>query len=826
MRSYEQKYGVAMNRSFWFTFAKRFIVCFLILGAVLSVFVTTQAKYKKNQTALIADVITYRIQKSLEYEAEKILILKKLILDKKDVILEAMHNKGEKAYFSEFVLSARMLYKNSGMLSLRLVSYDGVIYDYPSYSEEQSKYDKAALETFAAERFPHYEENYVVADYEDSLNGDGKNITMRSPVYYSDGKFWGFAAVTLKLPEFFNVLSLSRLTSRGFEYEVFVQKNKRYLMESTFSKPHKSALVISVPFYSEKLYFSFYPEKGWIEFEQVFPRYVFVFVLSLLIAYYMTKFSLSMIITKESLKNEQKAKEIALQAYKTADQANTAKSTFLSIMSHDIRTPMNAIMGFCTLLQMDYDKSEKVLDYAKQIHFSCQHLLGLINDVLDMSKIENGKMNLNLQPFQLTSVMHEVNIFIQPLAAEKKQNFRLEVEELVHDTVIGDKLRLNQILLNLLSNAVKYTPALGNISLKLREIPKESEKLSQFEFVVKDNGIGMSKEFISHIFEPFCRAVDGRIDKIQGTGLGMAITKNLVDLMGGTIEVESSENVGTVFTLVLEFRLQDRKEELDFLKRHHIRSLLILDGDESVYYQIGEQLEDQGIELHYAENFEKAKEILRNGEISMIMMEWEFKEGRGADFARELRENKFSMPILLFTACEWEEIEKEALAHGISGFLAKPFFLPSFRQAVENLFYSDSYNPLNKPLEGINVLAAEDNSVNAQILWHLLTKLGAACTLCEDGEKVTECFVRSEENEYDIILMDIQMPNLNGLEAAKRIRASSHKRAQTVPIVAMTANAFIEDVKASLASGMNAHISKPLQMKLLVNTIIKFSRKA
>lgn len=816
-----------MSRTFWFVFARRFIVCFLILGAVLFVFITAQAEYKKTQTALIADVITYRIQKSLEYEAEKIFILKKLVLDKKDVILNAMNSEKKKAYFNEFVLSSKMLFKKNGMQSLRLVSLEGTVYDYPNFTKERNAFDKAALEAFAAERFPHYEEDYVVAAYEERPEEKGKKaITMRTPIYYGDGKFWGFAAVTLNLPEFLEVLSLSRLISRGFEYEVFIQKDGRYVMESTFSEPHDSALVIDVPFYSEKIYFSFYPEKGWIEFRQAFPRYVFIMVLSLFISYYMTKFSFSMIVTKESLKNEQKAKEIALQAYKTADQANTAKSTFLSIMSHDIRTPMNAIMGFCTLLQMDYDKSEKVLDYAKQIHFSCQHLLGLINDVLDMSKIENGKMNLNLQPFQMSGVMHDVNIFIQPLAAEKKQNFSIETEELVHDTVVGDKLRLNQILLNLLSNAVKYTPAMGTILLKLREIPKESDKISRFEFVVKDNGIGMSKEFISHIFEPFCRAVDGRIDKIQGTGLGMAITKNLVDLMGGTIEVESRENVGTEFTLVLEFQIQDKKEELDFLKRHRIRSVLLVDNDESVYYQVREGLKEQNVELLYADSFGKAREILRNGEISLILLEWEFQEGSGADFARELRENKFSMPVLLFTAYEWEEVEKEALAHGISGYLAKPFFFSAFRQAVETFFYSNSFDPQGKPLAGINVLAAEDNSVNAQILWHLLTKLGASCTLCEDGEKVTECFVRSDENEYDIILMDIQMPNLNGLEAAKRIRASSHKRAQTVPIVAMTANAFTEDVKASLASGMNAHISKPLQMKLLVNTIVKFSRKA
>lgn len=643
-----------------------------------------------------------------------------------------------------------------------------------------------------------------------------------------DGTAWGFAKMQIYLNEFLRGINLDSLRGQGYVfYFTFENGGKTYTIFDPAQNTKAEPVTISVPLYNNSIRFHIVPQKGWLDMQTVISRFSVVFVVSLLVAYYMSKFSQSVIVIEESRANEEKAKEITIQAYKNADQANTAKNSFLSIMSHDMRTPMNAIMGFCTLLEMDYADKEKVLNYSQKINTSCQHLLRLINDVLDMGKIESGKVNLQLQNVSLAKLLDEVSLFIRPLTEEKKQNFTIETHNINHENIIADKLRLNQILLNLLSNAVKYTQKGGCISLSVREIPKNSSKLCELEFTVQDNGMGISKEFQSKIFEPFSRETGERLEAIQGTGLGMAITKNLVDLMGGTISVQSQINKGTVFTVNLTFQVEEITDERTFLREHGISRIAVIDPDPDTQDIVSAAFAPYRVEVISAQTADEALILLQNQkQPDMILLGKKLDGNNGLAFAETLKKNNLTMPIFLLIETEWTNIEQKAFSAGtISGIITKPFFFSKLKASLESILGTAAPKKWKQTLKNLNILVAEDNDINIQVIENILCKLGASCTVCKNGQIVLETFERSAENEYDAILMDIQMPVLNGLEAAAAIRAYRHARAASVPIIAMTANAFSEDVKASLSSGMNAHLAKPINLATLNDTILKFVHK-
>ncbi|MCM1133714.1 MAG: ATP-binding protein [Ruminococcus flavefaciens] len=397
------------------------------------------------------------------------------------------------------------------------------------------------------------------------------------------------------------------------------------------------------------------------------------------------------------------AKETAEQALRIAEEANRAKSSFLSNMSHDIRTPMNAIIGFSTLLERDAENSAKVRDYTAKIKSSGQHLLGLINDVLDISKIEAGKTTLNQAEENILSIISELDSIIRPQMKSKGHIFEIFSKDIQHEYIIVDKLRVNQILLNLLSNAMKYTPDGGHVRLTVQELPQMTRQIAGYRFTVEDNGYGMSPEYMTKLFQTFSREENSVTNKIQGTGLGMAITKNLVDLMGGTISVESEKGKGSIFTIELAFPVSEQEADCDSNTQQH-----------------GEK---------------------------------------------------------------------------------------------------DSVTTATSVLEGMNILVAEDNEINAEILSELLDISGATCNVCENGQLAVEEFERSKPGEYQLILMDIQMPVMNGYDATRKIRELNHPYAKTIPIIAMTANAFAEDIRDALDAGMNAHIAKPVDMSVLNKTI-------
>ena len=526
------------------------------------------------------------------------------------------------------------------------------------------------------------------------------------------------------------------------------------------------------------------------------------------------------------------ALETALNA---ANAANKAKSTFLNNISHDIRTPMNAIVGLTVLLNHDAGDPERVKEYTRKITASSQYLLGLINDVLDMSKIESGKTTLNVTEINLAEFIDELGTMIRPQAKAKQQEFELFLADVTMEHLVGDRMRINQVLINILSNAVKYTPVGGRIQMTVTQLPQKTKDFVRLRFEVQDNGIGMSEEFLHVIFEPFAREINSVTNQIQGTGLGMPITKNLVELMGGTIDVKSRQGEGSIFTVDLELRIQEQNVDEKFWENHGITRVLVVDDDESICINVIRVMEDTGVSVRYALSGDNAIRQIgeahqEGGLFDLVLLDWKMPGMDGIQTARKIRAMlPEHIPILLLTAYEWDEIEEEALAAGIDGFLAKPFFLTSFKQAIVTVQAKEQKLPGTEDsdhiLAGITILAAEDNELNAEILRELLNMNNVACDIVSNGQELVEAFEKSEPGQYDLILTDIQMPVMNGYDAARAIRAGSHTRGKVIPIVAMTANAFAEDVKEAMDAGMDAHVAKPIDMNNLEAVITELVKK-
>ncbi len=526
------------------------------------------------------------------------------------------------------------------------------------------------------------------------------------------------------------------------------------------------------------------------------------------------------------------SKETAEQAFQIAEEANRAKSSFLSNMSHDIRTPMNAIVGFAALMARDVENADKVRDYTRKITASSQHLLGLINDILDISKIEAGKTTLNLSDENMVDLIENIDAIIRPQMKAKGHTFEVHNRELKHELVVMDKLRLNQILLNLLSNAVKYTPDGGHVSFTVQELPQFTKQLAHFRFIVADNGYGMSQEYLQNIFQAFTREEDSVTNKIQGTGLGMAITKNLLDLMGGKISVESEKGKGSTFTVDLELQISRQDMDQSFWQKHGINRILTVDDEEEVCRNIQSTMEGTGVTVDYALDGETAlRRVKESGQegcpYNIVLLDWEMPGMNGVEAAKRIRqETDGNVPILILTGYDLAEAEEEAEDAGVNAFLSKPFFLTSFRQKVDSVLSRESKGAEQENADseqsilcGMNILVAEDNEINAEILGELLNIAGASCHFCENGKLVAEAFEKSDPGQYQLVLMDVQMPVMNGYEATRAIRELSHPTALSIPIIAMTANAFAEDIRDALEAGMNAHVAKPVDMGVLEQTV-------
>lgn len=540
----------------------------------------------------------------------------------------------------------------------------------------------------------------------------------------------------------------------------------------------------------------------------------------------------SFILLLSDRTKEQRVVEQLQSALDSAKGANETKSLFLAKMSHEIRTPMNAILGCAELLMKNISDEKKVKSYVHKIMGSGRFLLGLLNDILDMSKIESGKMCLNIEPFNLAELLSDISSVMAPQAKAKQQKFEIFAAGIQNETIIGDKLRIEQVLLNLISNAIKYTQNGGNIVLNITLQKQENKKYSRFCFEIKDNGMGMTQDFIETIFDPFVREENSNTGKIQGTGLGMAITKNMVELMGGNISVKSKLQEGSTFTVYLDLQTQNPEYSREFWEKHKIRRMLIVDDTEDICINIQDIMKDTGVEVSYTTDGAKAIEMIdlaeeRKAPYDLVILDYEMPGMDGLDVARVINEKKGkNRPGLILTDFAWEKFEENIEMDSVDAFLVKPFFISSLKECIEELYLSnDSSDSEEISIKGMHFLVVEDFELNYEILKERLELEGATCEIAVDGEEGVRAFEKSEPGHFDAVLMDVQMPKMNGYEAAKAIRAGNHPMAADIPIIAMTANAFEEDRTRSFEAGMNEHVAKPIDMKRLKEVIINVKAK-
>ena len=548
-------------------------------------------------------------------------------------------------------------------------------------------------------------------------------------------------------------------------------------------------------------------------------------VASALMAAVILSLAVYLTILRRNRKQEAQLQEDVRHALALAQTANAAKSQFLSNMSHDIRTPMNAIVGLTAIAGAHLNEPKRVQDCLNRIALSSKHLLGLINDVLDMGKIESGKIVLSNEAFSLPDLVSGIVAILQPQARAKNLQLDIVIGNIQQENVVGDSMRLNQALINLVSNAVKYTPEGGSVRLSMYEKPSNQEGCRDYAFVVQDTGTGMSPEFLEKIFDPFEREESAAANHTEGTGLGMAITKNVVDMMGGTIEVESVLGEGSTFTATIPLKVEDESEEPDLSELRGAR-VLVVDDDPDVLENTLPFLEEAGLRgamaFSGAEALALTTEAHREGDdFRAIIIDWVMPVMDGVETVRRIREEVGEdTPIILLSAYDWSEIEDEAKGAGVTAFVSKPLFKSRLYRVLQSMCSNgqqDGSRTVRIPprVKG-RVLLVEDNELNCEIASELIQNTGAQVETVPDGLEAVDRVIDSPDGHYDLVFMDMQMPRMNGIEAVKAIRhALARQKRPCPPIVAMTANAFAEDRQASLDAGMDAHVDKPLEAKSL-----------
>lgn len=612
----------------------------------------------------------------------------------------------------------------------------------------------------------------------------------------------------------------SRKNMQDSLYRENVQRNQQVFQE------HKEALLAGAPVHCTVQMRSQYGSAAWLQinascvgYQEGDPVYLVIYI----------------DVTGETelrrMQSQLEKQAVQLRrALQQAEEANRAKSDFLSRMSHDIRTPMNAILGMKDIAAAHMDDPSKVRDCLKKIGLSGQHLLSLINDVLDMSRIESGEMVLRKDVVFLPEVLEDIVTIMQPQFKEKDQQFSIRLQEVVHEQFMSDSLRLRQVFLNILSNACKFTPPGGSVIMDVHEV-SAGEDTARFVFTITDNGVGMQPAFLDHLFTAFTRERDSRVDKIEGTGLGMAITKKIVDLLGGVIEVKSELGEGTAFRVSLPLEIGQAPVLQNVVSGLRV---LVVDDDAIMCEYTVKMLRQIDIIADCVNSGEQAVEKIKktgqkDGGYNAVLLDWRMPGQDGLQTARLIREIcGEKLPILIISAYDWNDIRQEAEEMGISGFIQKPIFISTLIQELQHYVCGktpeEGLSEANRQVSfaGKRFLLVEDNALNREVAIELLSDIGAEIDTAFDGKQGVETFVRSEPGHYDMILMDIQMPVMDGYTAARAIRALDRKDARTVSILAMTADAFAEDIHAAMDAGMNGHLAKPLDGATLKREIGKY----
>ena len=512
-----------------------------------------------------------------------------------------------------------------------------------------------------------------------------------------------------------------------------------------------------------------------------------------------------------------------------ADRANQAKTDFLSTMSHDIRTPMNAIIGLTTIAGKNVEDTVMVRDSLHKINLASNHLLTLINDILDISKVESGKLNLSPVTFSIVECAENLINISQPMVKEKNIDFNFRINRFEHEYLYADQLRINQIYINLLSNAIKYTEPGGQVNVDMRQEPGETDKSVRLTYVVADTGMGMTPEFMAKMYQPFSRQTDSRVNTIQGTGLGLAITKQMIDLMHGTIDCQSQVGKGTTFTVTLEIPLADKLVEDMMLPPIRV---LLADDDAVLLETAKDTLRSIGAEADtVSSGAEAVRMASQRDDYRVVILDWKMPDMDGIEAARRIRAMVGGdVPILLISAYDWSDLEEAARQAGVNGFISKPLFRSTLYNKLNEMLGNESargdQEDANADLAGMRILVAEDNDINWEIISMLLQMQGIETERAENGKLAVERMARARRGEFNLIFMDIQMPIMNGIEATKAIRRLSDAWASHIPIIAMTADAFSENVSECLAAGMNGHIAKPIDMKVVLKEIRRIKEES
>jgi signal transduction histidine kinase/CheY-like chemotaxis protein len=513
-------------------------------------------------------------------------------------------------------------------------------------------------------------------------------------------------------------------------------------------------------------------------------------------------------------------------AAREAEAANKAKTDFLSTMSHDIRTPMNAIIGLTTIAEKNLQDVHSTKESLHKISLASNHLLTLINDILDISKVESGKLKLSPMKFSIVETVENLVNISQPMIKEKNIDFCFHINKMEKEYLYTDQLRLNQIFINILSNAIKYTEPYGRVCVDMREEGSDKPGNIRLIYVVEDTGIGMSSEFMTTMYQPFSRQIDSRVNSIQGTGLGLAITKQMVDLIGGTIDCQSKQGKGTTFTIVLDIPVADRQR--DNMKLDPV-DILIVDDDDILLETATDTLESLGATVQQAKGGAEALGMIENRhslgqDYNIVIVDWKMSEMDGIETIRQIRAKiDEDLPILLISAYDWSDIEEEAKKAGANGFVSKPLFASTLYDKINDLTGKD-LEPHDaeddySDLQGMRILVAEDNEINWEIISGLLEMFGIITERAENGQVCVDKVSASEAGYYDLVFMDVQMPVMNGLEATRAIRKLENTWASSIPIIAMTADAFSENITECIDAGMNGHIAKPIDIKLIIKEI-------